>query len=140
MSELQTHEPGFEPLLAQKLGKISPQIKVVADVNKHNSETHEDALPQSTASTGRREEREQKEKEPVVRVIENDKGELTISVPPSMEEAKKIAAEVPRAQRAATRQKYTSMAADIAITVLMASASVVLLAFAAKGLSSDRED
>jgi hypothetical protein len=149
MSELQSHEPGFESPLAQELGKIRPQIRVVADSTQPLSEeAHEDALPQPTQAV-RREEREQKEnlrfaeKEPreaVLRVVENDKGEMTISVPPAMEEAKKIAAEVPRAQRAATRQKYTSMIADIAITTLMVAGSAVLVAFAAKGLTSSRED
>jgi len=140
MSELQTHEPGFESDIALKLGKVRPQIKVVADATRQNTDITEDTLPQPER-TGRREEREQREvREPVVRITENEKGDLTISVPPSMDEAKKIAAEVPRAQRAATRQKYTSMVADVAITTLMVASSIVLLAFAAKGLSSTRED
>lgn len=143
MSELQSHDPESDSQMAEQLRGIRPQVRKVVDNTEamlaEGQAVNEDTLHHDRQSHVRREEREQKE--PVVKVVENaDKGEMTISIPPTMEEAKEIAKEIPKAQRAATRQKYASMAADIAITTLMAVSSVVLIAFAAKGLSSIKDD
>lgn len=138
MSELQLQDSEFESPMSTQLKNLRSQITVVE--GGKTATTDQDATydpAQNSDKLGRREEREPRE--PVVKVTENEKGDMTISVPPTMEEAKKIAAEVPKAQRAATRQKYTSMIADIAITTLMVTSSIVLVAFAVKGLTS-KED
>jgi hypothetical protein len=82
---------------------------------------------------------EKTEKPDVVKYTENDKGDASVVLPASMKEAKAIAAEVPKLQRATRFQKYGALAADLGVTALFIVSSIVVMSFAHKGLSAGEE-
>ena len=79
------------------------------------------------------------DKPDVVKYTENDKGDASVILPASMKEAKEIAAEVPKLQRAARLRKYGELACDIGVTTLLIISSAVLLSFAHKGLTAGED-